>query len=58
MISFQFSCLTFKAFVFQKLMKELRSLDLIECPISASGTYKDDVFGAVEQLTFLDGIDR
>lgn len=41
-----------------KLMKELRSLDLIECPISEKENYKDDVFGVVGQLTFLDGIDR
>merc|ERR1712203_6063 len=41
-----------------KTMTELESLDLIECPISNLETYRDDVFAALPNLKFLNGIDR
>ncbi|KAL5257977.1 hypothetical protein ACHWQZ_G012810 [Mnemiopsis leidyi] len=41
-----------------KILANLTSLDLIECPIAEGDKYRETVFGALPQLTFLDGIDR
>lgn len=42
----------------KKLLPHLISLDLIECPIADSPTYREDVLAAIPQLIFLDGIDK
>ena len=43
---------------FQKLLTNLASLDLIECPIAEGEKYRENIFSALPQLTFLDGIDK
>lgn len=41
-----------------KLLTNLASLDLIECPIAEGEKYRENIFSALPQLTFLDGIDK
>ena len=44
--------------LFQKELKELSSLDLMECPITEKENYRNEVFTIIPHLIFLDGIDR
>lgn len=44
--------------VVQQNMKNLKSLDLYSCEVSAANDYRDNVFEMLPQLRYLDGFDQ
>lgn len=44
--------------VLQQNLKNLKSLDLYSCEITALDDYRDGVFELLPQLTYLDGFDQ
>lgn len=45
------------AFVGQKKLDNLKSLDLFNCEVTNLNDYRDSVFKLLPQLTYLDGYD-
>lgn len=44
--------------MFQEEFKNLKNLDLFNCEVTNVENYRDEVFGLISSLKYLDGYDR